>query len=300
VSAKTAERWSEVIRNQIAPRIGRMPVQKLKAIHLATLYADLLREGKGNEGLAPRTVGHVHRLLHRALGHAAEWAVTQSNVAALVSPPKVDDVELEILDQPQIQAILDGLAGKPLRIIVETALATGMRRGELLALRWKDVDLDAGKLRVEQSLEQTKAGLKFKEPKTKRGRRSIALPAFLVTNLRAHRKAQQEQRMALGLGRPGDDALVFPNMDGGPRRPDGLTMEWGRARKALGVTVSLHAFRHTHASTLIKSGMDILTISRRLGHSKPSVTLDVYGHLFPNTDAVAAQRMEAAFSSRTE
>jgi integrase len=175
-----------------------------------------------------------------------------------------------------------------------------MRRGEILALRWKDVELDRSRLRVEQSIEQTRAGLRIKAPKTKFGRRTITLPPFLVSDLRAHWKAQQEQRLALGLGKAPAEALVFANADGLPRRPDGLTMEWGRARKALGLKVSLHAFRHTHASALIASGMDILTISRRLGHSSPTITLSVYGHLFSNTDDRAAQIVQGAFSAGTD
>lgn len=304
VGRKTAERWAELIRIHVVPNIGTMPIQKLRPVHLNELYAKLLRSEENEEGLAPRTVGHVHRAIHRALGHAAQWGVTASNVATSVSPPRIASTELEILTAAQTKDLLEKLRGRPLYMPVATALATGMRRGEILALRWKDVDLmrnDRAQLRVEQSLEQTKAGgLQIKAPKTKHGRRAIALPDFLVADLRAYRQAQLEDRVALGLGRPADDALVFGHVDGSPRRPDGLTQEWGRARGALGYRVSLHAFRHTHASALIASGMDILTISRRLGHSSPTVTLQVYGHLFANTDDRAAQIVQAAFSSRTE
>ncbi len=300
VSPKTADRWHDLVKLHIAPHIGAVPVQKLKPVHLNELYGKLLRGDGGRRSLAPRTVGHVHRALHRALGHAAQWGVTASNVAALVSPPRVAAAELEILSAEQTQTLLAKLRGRSLYLPVATALATGMRRGEILALRWKDVELDRARLRVEQSLEQTRAGLRIKAPKTKYGRRTITLPPFLVADLRAHWKAQQEQRLALGLGKAPADALVFANADGQPRRPDGLTMEWGRARKGLGLSVSLHAFRHTHASALIASGMDILTISRRLGHSSPTITLSVYGHLFSNTDDRAAQIVQSAFSAGTD
>jgi integrase len=303
VGRKTAERWAELIRIHIVPNIGAKPIQKLRAVHLNELYARLLRSEENESGLAPRTVGHVHRALHRALGHAAQWGVIASNVASSVSPPRIASTELEILTSKQTKELLEQLRGRPLYMPVATALATGIRRGELLALRWKDVDLsrnDRAHLRIEQSLEQTRRGLRIKAPKTKHGRRTITLPDFLVTDLRAHRQAQLEQRVALGLGRPPDDTLIFGHIDGSPRRPDGLTQEWGRARRDLGLKVSLHAFRHTHASALIASGMDILTISRRLGHSSPTVTLQVYGHLFANTDDRAAQIVQAAFSSRTD
>jgi integrase len=168
-----------------------------------------------------------------------------------------------------------------------------------LALRWSDVDLDGGKLRVEQSLEQTKAGLKFKAPKTKYGRRSITLPASLVAELRAHWTAQQQQRLALGQGKAPDDALVFATWDGNARSP-ALTKEWSVQMAAAGLKVTLHALRHTHVSSLIAAGVDILTISRRLGHASPTITLGVYGHLFSNTDDKAAQVMEAMFARVTE
>ena len=304
VGRKTAERWAELTRIHVVPNLGAKLIQKLRPVHLSELYSKLLRSEENEDGLAPRTVGHVHRAIHRALGHAVQWGIVPSNVAAAVSPPRVASTELEILTAKQTKDMLEQLRGRPLYMPVATALATGMRRGEILALRWKDVDLtrnDRGQLRVEQSLEQTKkGGLRFKAPKTKHGRRIISLPDFLVTDLRAHRQALLKLRLTLGMGKMLDDSLVFGHVDGTPRRPDGLTQEWGRARGGLGLTVSLHAFRHTHASALISSGMDILTISRRLGHSSPTVTLAVYGHLFTNTDDRAAQIVHAAFSSRTD
>jgi integrase len=151
-------------------------------------------------------------------------------------------------------------------------------------------------------VEQTKAGLRLKAPKTKYGRRTVALPASVVTDLRAHRAAQQTLRLRLGAGRLPDDAFVFPNLDGGLRSPNALTKEWTRATIDLGLPrVSLHALRHTHASQLIASSMDVLTISRRLGHGSPTITLGVYGHLFTNTDDRAAEIIEAAFArTKTE
>jgi integrase len=150
-------------------------------------------------------------------------------------------------------------------------------------------------VQVEQSLEQTKSGLRFKSPKTKHGRRSITLPPSAVTVLRDHWKAQQERRLALGMGKALDNSLVFATWEGKPRSSSSVTKEWSLAIAATKLPrVTLHSLRHTHASHLIASGMDVLTISRRLGHGSPTITLAVYGHLFPNTDDRAAQIMEAA------
>jgi integrase len=303
VGAKTLERYLELISAHVRPRIGALPIQKLQPVHLAELYAKLLREGSkqrgrdGTVGLAPRTVGHVHRAIHKALKVGVEWGVVQRNAAEVARPPKVDATELEILSAEQARTLLEKLKGQPLYPLVVLGLATGMRRGELLALRWCDVDLDGGKLRVEQSLEQTKVGgLRFKAPKTKHGRRSISLAASVVAELRTHWKQQQEQRLRLGLGKAPRDALVFPKWDGTPRVPTTTSTEWMRTLAQFKLPpVSLHTLRHTHVSQLIASGMDVLTISRRLGHGSPTITLGVYGHLFGSADDRAADVIERAF-----
>ena len=204
--------------------------------------------------------------------------------------------EIEIIAVEQAQKILQCFRGLALYPIIALALATGMRRGELLALRWGDVDLDAGRIQVERSLEQTKAGLRFKEPKTKHGRRSIKIPPSIIAELRAHWAQQQAQRLRLGLGRAGDGDLVFASWDGTIRSPNATTREWVRALAENRLpTISLHALRHTHASQLIAAGMDPVAISRRLGHASPTITLNVYGHLFANSDDRAAEIIEAAF-----
>jgi integrase len=223
------------------------------------------------------------------------WQLIRDNPAARVSPPRVPRTELEILEPDQLHTILATLADKPIYPIVALAIASGARRSELLALRWKDIDLDRGTMRVERSVEQTvSGGLVVKEPKTQSGRRSITLPATTIAMLRAHLRKQLEQRLLLGLGKIGPKDLLFPNLRGELRSPNALSQEWkGHVRK-FGLTTTFHSLRHTHASQLIAAGVDIITVSRRLGHSKPSITLDVYGHLFPSTDARAAEIMEAA------
>jgi integrase len=247
-------------------------------------------------GLADRTRLHLHRVTHTMLKHAAQWGAVARNVAAMVDAPRVRSREVEILAPAQLQTMLETLRGRALYPLVATALGTGLRRGELLALRWQDVDLDGGHLQVERTLEQTKrGGLLFKAPKTKYGRRLVTLPASTGTLLREHRKAQLELRMALGLGKEPDDTLVFPNWDGSIRSPNGVTKEWTLAMRKAGLKATLHSLRHKHASTLIASGLDVLAISRRLGHGSPAITLGIYGHLF-KTDDRAATIMEAALS----
>jgi integrase len=280
-SNKTFERYEALIKVHVLPRIGSIPIQKLRAADLQKLYAGLT--------VADRTRLHIHRIIHRMLKHAAQWSVVQQNVAALLDAPSVKSKEIEILAAAEIARVLETLKGRSLYPIVVTALGTGMRRGELLALRWKDVDLDGAKLRVEQSLEQTKrGGLVFKAPKTRHGRRTITLPSSTVAVLREHFKATLERRLVLRQGKIPDDALVFATWDGATRSQNAMSKEWRRAVHAAKLKATFHSLRHTHASSLIAAGIDVLSISRRLGHGSPAITLGVYGHC--SSPTIAPQR----------
>jgi integrase len=285
-SPKTLERYGQLAERQIIPHLGDVKIQKLTPEHIEQWHATLIAEG-----LARRTIGHAHRVLALVLKRAVENGTLARNVAAIRKPPKVEQQEIEILSADEVAAVLDGLAGHALHPIASLALASGMRRGELLASEWSDIDLDRGVLRVERSVEETKAGLRVKPPKTKRGRRNITLPPEAVAMLRAHRKRQIELRLALGQG--GQPSLVFSTIEGDLLSPDNLSRDWPRVCNAKQLpTVGFHSLRHTHVSMLIRAGVDILTISRRLGHSKASVTLDTYGHLIEGADAAAAKAIE--------
>jgi integrase len=306
LSPKTLERYRQLAERQIIPHLGATALQKLRPSDIQGWHATL-RESGGKDGrlLSARTVGHAHRVLHRALARAAKAEVVSRNVASVIHPPKVDAPEIAILTADQMGALLDRLANdlsrRALHPIAAVALGTGMRRGEILACRWGDVDLENATLRVERSLEETAAGLRFKGPKTRCGRRLISLPANVVEVLRAHRRERIELRLALGMGRLGHDDLVFATPEGAPMSPDKLSRDWGLAMAALGLpSITFHALRHSHASALIAARLDVLTISRRLGHGSPGITLGVYGHLFSNTDAAAADAIEAAMRTRGE
>jgi integrase len=181
-SPKTLERYGELAERQIIPHLGRYPLQKLKPEHVQEWHSTLL-----NNGLSARTVTHANRVLSLAFGRAVQNGALARNVASVHRPPTVEDTEIEILSPEQIMAVLDSLQGHSLHPIVSLALATGIRRGELLGLQWGDVNLDAATLRVERSLEETKTGLRLKPPKTKRGRRNITLPSDTVAMLRAYK-----------------------------------------------------------------------------------------------------------------
>jgi integrase len=297
LAASTRQRYGELIEQQIVPHLGAVGLQALKPAQVAAWHQTLLREGgKGGRPLSALTVGHAHRVLHVILENAAALEVVGRNVASVVSPPKVQHREIEILTADEIAAVLTGLEGHRLHTLAVLGLGSGCRRGEMLALAWLHVDLDGAMLRVERSLEESDAGgLRFKAPKTKHGRRSISLPASVVDVLRAHRKRQLEQRFALGLGKIPDDALLFSNLEGEALRPHTVSSEWSQVMRARKLPlVSLHALRHTHASALIAAKLDVVAVSRRLGHANPTVTLNIYSHLFENKDDAAAAAIEAA------
>jgi integrase len=218
------------------------------------------------------------------------------NVAKVHTAPKPDDKEVSIVQD--IPAFIEKLkTGGRLYVPAMLSLFTGMRLGEVLALRWSRVDLDKKLIQVREAVEHTKVhGTRFKAPKSKAGRRDITLPDILVNVLREHRKSQLELRLRLGIGKLPDDALVFADIDGNPLQRNVVSNQWCRLAQRIGMPeVTFHALRHTHASQLIDAGVDIVTISKRLGHAKPDITLRVYAHLFRKDDSKAAAAINAVF-----
>jgi integrase len=300
LSPKTRERYRQLAEQQIIPHLGAVPLQKLRPAAVAEWHTTLLASGGVNgRPLSARTVGHAHRVLHRGLERALQLELVGRNVAHAIRPPRVEATEIEILSPEQVVEVLDKLIGHPLHPIVAMAIGTGMRRGEICALPWHALDLDGAVVRVERSLEETQDGLRFKAPKSRHGRRSLSIPGNVIEILRAHRQAQLELRLQLGLGRLGADDLVFAKWDGQPYRPDNLSRDWIRTAKARGLPrVMFHALRHSHVSALIAAGLDPVSISRRIGHGSAAVTLAVYSHLFRQTDQAAADAIDAVMRPR--
>ena len=298
LSAKTVERYRQLAAQQLAPHIGHVKLQQLRPAAIEELHAKLLKAGgKNGAPLSARTVGHCHRLLRAALERAARAEIIGRNVAAIVPPPKVQPREVQILTREQIAAVLSAFEGHVLGPLVALAVGSGARRGELCGLAWGCVDLDRATIRIERSLEETSAGLRIKAPKSRHGVRTISIPRGAREALRAHRLQQQQYRLTIGAGRIEGGDYVFTTPTLCPLSPDNLSRDWRRALVALKLPQArFHDLRHFHASTLIAAGVDVLSISRRLGHATPGFTLTVYGHLFPNTDQAAARAIDAALA----
>ena len=273
LSPKTLERYRELAERQIIPHLGATKLQRLKPEHMQQWHGTLL-----TGGLSARTVGHAHRVLRLVLQCAAKNGTVARNVATIHAPPKVEETEIEILSADQIaDALFDGHTLFP---IVALALATGMRRGELLGLQWGDVDLDGGTLRVERRWRKLKLACASSRQRPS-GVAAISLCRLrrpTVVMLRTHKVQQMELRFIIGAGAIRTDTLVFGTVDGGLMRPRNLSKAWWRARSAMKLpAVSFHAFRHSHASMLIRAGVDVITVSRRLGHANASITLTSMG-----------------------
>jgi integrase len=296
IARKTLERYREIVERHLIPALGGIPLVKLQPVHVQAYYAQALSSGRrdGTGGLSAQTVVHHDRVLNVALKRARSLRLIASNPIEDVSRPKAERPEIAFLEPAEAAVLLATARDTRIFPIIFLTLGTGLRRGEALGLRWSDVDLERRSLTVAQSLEQTRAGLAFKAPKTKRSRRTIALSPSLVEELQAHRARQAAERLALGMGR--DPAgLVFTRIDGDPIWPDSVTKEFGRiVQRAKVQPITFHGLRHTHATDLLRAGVHPKITSERLGHSSIAITMDTYSHAVPGLQDDAALRIDAA------
>ena len=285
-----------MLTNQIVPHLGTKTLQKLKP-DIERWHTTLRNGGgaDGKRGLAARTIGHAHRVLSKSFNDAVKNELIVKNIVKVHSAPKPPDEEMIIVHD--IPALVAKLKGHRLEMLAMVSLFTGMRLGEVLALRWSRVDLDEKVMQVREAIEETEEhGIRFKAPKSKAGRRDVTLLDILVDALRDHRKAQLELRFKLGVGKLPDDALLFAILEGAPLSRNAMSAAWADFATSIRLPdVTFHALRHTHASQLIDAGVDIVTISKRLGHAKPDITLRIYAHMFKKDDSKAANAINSIF-----
>ncbi len=295
VAPKTLERYAEICRKTIAPQIGDVVLSKLKTDRIDAAFSAMLTSGRRGTagGLAPRTVHHARRVLIKALGQAVTWDRLSKNPALATTPPKVERKKMTAYDAGQTADLLDAM--RPTRMFVPTLLAVmcGMRRGEIVALRWRNVDLDGKVISIAESAEQTKEGVRFKPPKSGKAR-TVALSGYVADELRSHRARQAEEQLKLGL-RGDEDSFVVAQVDGKHLQPRSLTHEWMRIiQKTALPRIRFHDLRHTHASQMLAAGVHPKIASERLGHSTIGITLDLYSHVMPGMQADAAEQVDAA------
>jgi integrase len=295
IGAASFERYCEYIGNTIIPALGGVRLTKLTPEQISAMYARALEGGRhdGNGGLSPRTVHHVHTVFKQALTQACVWRAISYNPAALVKPPKVQRKEMKTIDTEATAKMLDAARATPIFIPVLLGILCGMRRGEICALRWRNVDLDNGQLAIVASRSRGEHGKPI-EKSTKTGSgRLIALPILVITELRRHRAQQAEQLLRLGVALT-DDHHVYAKSDGEPSHPTLLTRlfkQFMRDHKL--PEIRLHDLRHSHATHMLAAGIHPKVAQERLGHSSIAVTMDTYSHAMPNMQADAVAKLDA-------
>jgi integrase len=294
VRPTTWEHYHRSFRNYIRPTIGRTLLPNVTPTRLNAFYADLLESGRCNPdastpGLSPKTVKHVHTMLHKALEDAVRWGHLARNPVSLATPPQPRTPEMKVWTPEQLRAFLESQRSHRLYAAWLLIVTTGMRRGEVLGLSWDHVDLSRGRLSVVRSLTVVTYGrVEFSEPKTAKGRRSIALDPTTVAALKAHRKQQQAQQLAVGpLWQ--HTGLAFTREDGSPIHPHHFTRSFGvLAREAELPRIRLHDLRHSYATAALSAGIPAKVVSERLGHASVAITLDTYSHVNPEMQEEAA------------
>lgn len=295
----TLENYRFLIERHVRPALGHIPLARLTAADLQTFYRTKLEGGRRDRkdgGLSPRSVRYMHALIRSCLEQAVRWQMVPRNIADLVDPPRQAQREMNFWTPYQALQFLEAAKSDRLYPAFYLALATGLREGEILGLRWSDLDLDAGMLTVSQTLVRIGARIEFGEPKTARSRRTIDLGDQTVALLRAYRATQNREKLLLGQEYR-DHGLVFPTVLGTPIQPRNILRVFDSLQKHANVPrIRFHDLRHSHASFLLAQGENPRLIAERLGHSAVAFTLQTYSHLLPGAQKAAARKLEEAIS----
>ena len=274
------------VRLYLKPAIGHHQLARLAPQHVQALMNE-----KSASGLSPRTVQYMRAVLRRALGQALKWGLVKRNVATLVDPPRSKRPTVRPLSPQQVATFLDAAGGHRLEALFAAAIATGLRQGELLGLRWQDVDLDAGILHVRHAMQRVDGALTLVEPKTERSRRTLSLPVPTVAALRAHQDRQAFERAAAGDRWQGQD-LVFATPHGTPLDGTAVTKRLQAILDAAGLPHQrFHDLRHCCASLLLAENVSPRVVMEILGHSQIGLTMNTYSHVMPAAQRDAADRM---------
>lgn len=298
VGQRTFETYKEIVEKHLVPSLGSSLLADLKPRDIDEYYTRALEDGRldGKGGLSACSVAHHHRLLHGALGQARRWGLISSNPADNVRAPTPGRKEMTVLSEEQLVLLLKAARGSRAYMPILLAATTGARRGEILALRWDDLDLGSGTAVIRRSLQLTETGISFKEPKTRGSSRTVTLPLLTVTALRKHREEQVQEKLRLGSEYE-DAGIVCAERDGFPMNPGRLSKTFLEIVRKTGVPrVRFHDLRHTHATLLLQQSINPKVVSERLGHASVSITLDTYSHVLPGMQAEAARKINTALS----
>jgi len=292
VRISTYESYSSHVYQHLIPALGRIRLAKLEPQHVQALM-----NAKLETGLSANTVLRIRATLRRSLNQAMKWGLVSRNVATLVTPPKIEKFKVEPITPEEAAAIAAAVSQHRLSALFTLMLSAGLRLGEALGLGWQDVNLDTASLTVRRSLQRIQGEFRFVEPKSDSSRRTIPIPAFVVSGLKLHRAAQARERLQAGDAWE-DSGLIFCTEKGRPLDASNVNHTFRRLSDAAGLRrMRLHDLRHGCASLLLAKGVSPRVVMETLGHSQISLTMNTYAHVIPALLREAADRMDEIFGS---
>ncbi len=302
VRPRTYERYREAVYQHLIPALGHYQLQKLAVQHMQTFYTQ-----KENEGLAPATIIYYHSVLHNALNVAVKRGLIARNVCDLASPPRRVRHEIQPLTAEQAQNLLVALHGHRWEALYTLALATGLRRGEILGLKWQDINFAAGTLQVRRILSRVPTLAANREhvyveaePKTKQSRRSVVIAPLALQSLVQHRTRQLEARQQAGLAWQDHD-YVFCTSIGTHLNPNHVVEELKKLLHKAGLPdIRFHDLRHSAATLLLTAKIHPKVVQEILGHTQISTTMDIYSHVLPGLQEDAMGKLHDVLSKRDE
>lgn len=290
IKPKTYRTYEPIIRTHVVPTLGKLPLTRLSPPHVQRLYAQLIAAG-----LSTTTVHHVHMVLHKALADALRLGLISRNVTAAVTPPRIREHQMRVLSLADVSALLAAADGDRLEALYVVALSTGMRQGELLGLRWQDVDLERGTAQVRQTLYRAGDPPQFGTPKTRTGRRLVKLNRHCIAALYEHRVRQRLEKLKRINVWATELDLIFCNTIGGAIDPTNLLRQqfYPLLARAGLPRVRFHDLRHTAATLLLARRMPTKSVSDMLGHASTQITSNIYSHVTPDIQQDVADTMDA-------